>query len=303
VTTRNVHIDEALRTPQFYLLWMCLFTNVSAGIGILAVAKTMVSDIFGSSLPHVVDGAFAASYVSMVSVANMGGRLAWAGASDYLGRKATFGVFFGCGVPLYASVPFTASLATTSGDSLAPLVVFTSSTMLMFTMYGGGFATVPAYLADLFGTKYVGGIHGRLLTAWAAAGVLGPVGITFLRKMASERAMSDLTQQIDSSRFEATFGLGKEHLATLIESNTVTISKLMELVPPGTSDPTPLVYTDTMNSCAALLAVGFTANALIRPVHESHYMPDDPLREADVEWCDGPHAPTTFRASLLQRGW
>ena len=190
VTNNNVHIDEALRTPQFYLLWTCLFANVSAGIGILSVAKTMMGDIFGTTMPQLVDSAFAAMYVSMISMANMGGRLAWASASDYLGRKATFAIFFGCGLPLYASLPSIAALASSS-DNIAPLVMFTSSTMVMFTMYGGGFATVPAYLADLFGTKYIGGIHGRLLTAWSAAGVLGPVGLAVLRKNATHRAIGE----------------------------------------------------------------------------------------------------------------
>ncbi len=197
--TPSVHIDEALRTPQFYLLWTCLFANVSAGLGVLAVAKTMMGDIFGAAMPTIVDGAFCASYVSMISIANMSGRLIWATGSDKIGRKATFAVLFCGGAPLYLSIPYAASLAGTT-DGIGPLVLFTGSTMAIFTMYGGGFATIPAYLADVFGTKFVGGIHGRLLTAWSTAGIAGPVGLTYLRRNAQNRHIDELVEKISDSQ-------------------------------------------------------------------------------------------------------
>ena len=171
ITTANVDIDQALRTPQFYQLWIVLSLNVTAGIGFMGVARTMITEIFGTTLPQTVDTAFAATYVVMISAFNMVGRFIWASASDYLGRRNTYWIFFLLGIALYLSIPFTAQQVSAS-PSIIWLVYFYAATMIIFTMYGGGFATIPAYLADIFGTRYVGGIHGRLLTAWSTAGLL-----------------------------------------------------------------------------------------------------------------------------------
>jgi MFS family permease len=274
ITTRDVHIDQALRTRQFYLLWIVLCFNVTAGIGVIGVAKTMMSEIFGTTLPAIVDGSFAATYVLMISVFNMAGRFLWASASDRLGRKNTFHVFFVLGILLYGSIPFCAARVSASPE-VVWLVVFYAATMLIFTMYGGGFATIPAYLADIFGTRYVGGIHGRLLTAWATAGVLGPVAITSLRARAVEAGITELAAKVDPQRFEATFGAGLDQLPALVEANTVTLAKLMAIAPPGTPDPSAGLYNSTMFLMAGLLALALVANALVRPVDPKHYM-DEP---------------------------
>ena len=184
ITTHNVGVDRALATPQFYLLWVVLCFNVTAGIGVLGVAKTMMTEIFGSTLPDIVDVQFAANYVLMISVFNMLGRFFWASASDYIGRKTTYTIYFVLGMLLYLSIPYTASQVSASGNTVW-LVCFYAVTMIIFTMYGGGFATIPAYLSDLFGSKFVGGIHGRLLTAWSTAGVLGPRPSRHLEKAPS----------------------------------------------------------------------------------------------------------------------
>jgi len=152
------------------------------------------------------------------------------------------------------------------------LIMFYAATMLIFTMYGGAFATIPAYLADIFGTKYVGGIHGRLLTAWSTAGVLGPLAITSLRESATTKAIQGLVDKVDPASFQATFGAGIGQLESLIEAKTVTIAKLMEIAPSGTIDPTPSLYNQTMYLMAALLIVAFIANFLMKPVHHSHHM-------------------------------
>jgi hypothetical protein len=144
--------------------------------------------------------------------------------------------------------------------------------MIIFTMYGGGFATIPAYLADIFGTKYVGGIHGRLLTAWSTAGVIGPLAITVLRENAVLQAINGLVQKINPGTFQQTFGAGVDQLGELVNAKTVTIAKLMEIVPAGTTDPTPGLYNTTMYLMAALLLIALVANALMRPVHDKHYM-------------------------------
>jgi hypothetical protein len=139
-------------------------------------------------------------------------------------------------------------------------------------MYGGGFATIPAYLADIFGTKYVGGIHGRLLTAWSTAGVLGPLAITSLRESSINRAISDLVTNIDPAMFASKFGASIDQLETLVAQKSVTIAKLMEVSPPGTVDPTSSLYNTTMYLMAALLFVALLANATMRPVMEKHYL-------------------------------
>ncbi|HEY5623464.1 MAG TPA: OFA family MFS transporter [Gammaproteobacteria bacterium] len=273
ITTRDVHIDEALKTRQFYQLWIVLCFNVTAGIGVLGVARTMMTEIFGTTLPQIVDGAFAATYVVMISAFNMVGRFIWASTSDYIGRKATYWIFFALGIALYVSIPYTAQQVSAAPATIW-LVYFYAATMIIFTMYGGGFATIPAYLADIFGTRYVGGIHGRLLTAWSTAGVLGPLAITELREISISSAIRDLVTVVDPQDFLDTFGAGAEQLELLIEQRTVTISMLMEIVPPGTVDPTSSVYNTTMYLMAALLAIALVSNAFMRPVDPKHHMTD-----------------------------
>jgi MFS family permease len=169
ITRNDVHIDQALKTPQFYLLWLVLFLNVTAGIGVLGQASVMIQESFKAS---ITAGA-AAGFVGLLSLFNMGGRFVWASTSDWIGRKNTYFVFFALGAVLYFLVPQFAQ----SGN----VALFVLAYGVILSMYGGGFATIPAYLADMFGTAFVGGIHGRLLTAWAAAGVAGPVLVNYIR--------------------------------------------------------------------------------------------------------------------------
>ncbi|MEC8332323.1 MAG: OFA family MFS transporter [Pseudomonadota bacterium] len=275
ITTANVDIDQALRTPQFYQLWIVLCLNVTAGIGVLGVARTMITEIFGTTLPQTVDTAFAATYVVMISAFNMVGRFIWASASDYLGRRNTYWIFFLLGIALYLSIPFTAQQVSAS-PSIIWLVYFYAATMIIFTMYGGGFATIPAYLADIFGTRYVGGIHGRLLTAWSTAGLLGPLAITSLRQNSVTRAINDLVTTIDPQRFEEHFGAPLSQLDALVAKNSVTIARLMEIVPPGISDPTSGLYNSTMILMAVLLAGALISNALMKPVDSRHHIREEP---------------------------
>ena len=231
VTTDNVHIDQAFKTRQFWLLWIVLCFNVTAGIGVIGVAKTMINEIFGDLV--IVTAAFAGTYVLMISVFNMTGRFFWASMSDFIGRKNTYHCFFILGIILYMSIPYFAS----SGGTTA-LIGFYIATMIIFTMYGGGFATIPAYLADMFGTLHVGGIHGRLLTAWSTAGVLGPFAITYLRNISKNNAIEDLVSKVDPADFVEKFGAPVSELSDLVAAKSVTIAQLMDIVPAGTIDPT-----------------------------------------------------------------
>jgi MFS family permease len=169
VTSANVAAGVAWRTPQFWLLWGVLCMNVTAGIGVLSVASPMIQEIFSGR----VTAAAAAGFVGLISLFNMGGRFFWASTSDYIGRRATYMVFFLLGILLYSTVP-------TIGFG-GHIGLFVAAFCVILSMYGGGFATIPAYLRDVFGTLEVGAIHGRLLTAWSVAGVLGPVLVTHLR--------------------------------------------------------------------------------------------------------------------------
>ncbi len=186
ITPHHVHVSKVWGIPQFWLVWVVLCMNVSAGIGVIGMASPMLQEVFGGSLIGV-DAKFvdldkaqltmiagvAAGFTALLSLFNIGGRFVWASLSDKLGRKLTYIVFFVLGGALYASVPASAM----AGNKL----LFVAAFCIILSMYGGGFATVPAYLADLFGTQMVGAIHGRLLTAWATAGILGPVVVNYMR--------------------------------------------------------------------------------------------------------------------------
>jgi MFS family permease len=187
ITARNVHLDVASLTPQFWLIWCVLCLNVTAGIGVIGMASPMLQEVFGGQLLGIDTGfgdlsvaqksqiaAIAAGFTGLLSLFNIGGRFVWASLSDYLGRKATYSTFFLLGMVLYASAPW-------SGHA-RHVALFVGAFCVIVSMYGGGFATAPAYLADMFGTQMVGAIHGRLLTAWSAAGIFGPVIVNYLRE-------------------------------------------------------------------------------------------------------------------------
>jgi MFS family permease len=232
IATGHVHLRDAHRTPQFWLIWAVLCLNVSAGIGVLGMASPMLQEIFGGRLLGLPElsfseldagqktaiAAIAAGFTGLLSLFNIGGRFFWASLSDRIGRKNTYYCFFIIGIVLYALAPTLAD----AGNK----VLFVLAFGIILSMYGGGFATIPAYLADIFGTQFVGAIHGRLLTAWATAGIVGPVVVNYIR--------------------EAQVAAG---------------------VAPG-----PDLYTGTMYILAGMLALGLVANALVRPLPEKWFM-------------------------------
>ncbi len=177
ITNANVHVDVAWRTPQFWLLWGMLCMNVTAGIGVLGQASPMIQEIFAGR----VTPAAAAGFVGLLSLFNMAGRFFWASTSDYLGRRNTYMVFFVLGIILYSLIP-------TIGE-LGSITLYVSAFAIILSMYGGGFATIPAYIRDIFGTLHVGAIHGRVLTAWSVAGVLGPALVNYIRQYQIDSGM------------------------------------------------------------------------------------------------------------------
>jgi MFS family permease len=217
VTTASVSAANALRARSFWLLWIVLFCNVTAGIGILEQASPMIQDFFRTNGVSSVAVAAAGGFVGLLSLFNMAGRFAWSSTSDLIGRKPIYFVYLGGGMVLYALLASVGHLSTA-------LFVLLAGVVLSF--YGGGFATIPAYLRDLFGTYQVGAIHGRLLTAWSAAGIAGPLIINGF---------------LDAQ--------GK----------------------PGTL--TAAAYQPALFTMVGILAVGFVANLLIRPVPEALHEP------------------------------
>ena len=187
ITNKHVHVNKVMKIPQFWLVWGILCLNVSAGIGLIGMASPLLQEMFAgkligislafNDLDSIQKGqiaAIAAGFTGLLSLFNIGGRFAWASLSDYIGRKSTYSIFFVLGIFLYAAIP--------SLGGAGSLTLFVAAMCIIVSMYGGGFATIPAYLADLFGTQMVGAIHGRLLTAWATAGVLGPVLVNYIRE-------------------------------------------------------------------------------------------------------------------------
>jgi MFS family permease len=240
ITSNHVHLANAHKTPQFWLLWIVLCMNVSAGIGIIGAASPMLQETFGGALvgkPELgfadvkKDAGFAAAaaavgagFVGLISLFNIFGRIAWASSSDALGRKVTYVIFFTLGAALYV----LASL----GADWKSLAIFVGCFCIIASMYGGGFATIPAYLADMFGTQFVGAIHGRLLTAWSTAGIVGPVIVNYLHD----------TRQAE--------GVAPDQ-----------------------------IYAPIFYILAALLAVGWIANLLIRPVDPKWHMSEAELAD------------------------
>jgi len=221
ITTHDVDVSTAMRTPQFWLLWIILCVNVTAGIGILEQASPMIQDLFKGMIGPVAAGGF----VGLLSLFNMGGRFFWSTTSDYIGRKPTYFIFLALGGALYLFLPLT------GGDHMNSVKLFVAVACVLLSMYGGGFATVPAYLRDLFGTHNVSAIHGRLLTAWSTAGVLGPVLVNNMRE------------------YQLAHGVDKAG-----------------------------AYQTVMHIMAGLLAVGFIANFLVKPVAEKYWLPESAAR-------------------------
>ncbi|MCF6368819.1 OFA family MFS transporter [Rhizobium halophilum] len=252
ITTRHVHLRDAHKTKQFWLIWAVLCLNVSAGIGVIGMASPMLQEIFAGSLIGLPDmtfsqldagqkaqiAAIAAGFAGLLSLFNIGGRFFWASLSDKIGRKNTYFAFFVIGIILYAAAPTLADMGSKA--------LFVLAFGIILSMYGGGFATIPAYLADIFGTQFVGAIHGRLLTAWATAGIVGPVVVNYIR--------------------EAQIAAG---------------------VAPG-----PALYTGTMYILAGMLALGLIANAFIRPLPEKWFMSEEDVASLQAKTAAANAGPT-----------
>lgn len=259
IASKNVHLKNAHKTPQFWLLWLVLCMNVSAGIGIIGAAAPMLQETFGGALIEQPSIGFAdikkdetltkaaaavgAGFVGLISLFNIFGRFAWATSSDKLGRKRTYYIFFILGAIMYCTASYVAGFKS--------LALFVACFAVIASMYGGGFATIPAYLADLFGTQFVGAIHGRLLTAWSTAGILGPVVVNYMHDTRLEKGV-----------------------------------------------PFDQVYAPIFLVLAGLMGVGFIANMLVKPVAEKYFMTDVELAEVHKIGHEKPLEMTKSAAGL-----
>jgi hypothetical protein len=266
-------------TYQFPLLWLSVFGNATGGLALLSSSKLMLTDIWAGVAPGVVTAPFATAYVSALGIGMAVGRFGWSATSDYLGRKNTYALF-GLGIPIVALAPTLAQTAMYSAQAgagggteavLPLLTAFCGGSVLAITFYGGIFSVLPAYIADLFGQKHAGAIHGKLLTAWACSAVAGPMGLAYLRSSAATLATQDLLGKVeDISAFEQSFGCtleDTETLQTLIDAKTITIGRLLELAPAGTIDPTPFLYDTTCYAAAGLMGVSLLSNLFIQPLN------------------------------------
>lgn len=266
----NVHFDQVLKTPQFYQLGATFFFVGCGGMGLFSVAKPMMSQVFSSSLPAIVTSAFASSYVLALSAGNLTGRIGWAAVSDKIGRRAVFNIFTWGSIPLYLSIPFLVDSVVES-SSPVPLYAFMGTTVAAISCMGGVYAILPAYEADLFGSKYVGPIHGRVLLASTAAAMAGPTTLLWLRSNAEKTAIHELLTQTDPGLFLESFKVPITKAEDLIQSKQLTIPKLMELVPEGTPDPSPFLYHSTMYTMAGFMCLAALSHNMVKKVDNKHF--------------------------------
>eukprot|EP00941_MAST-03F_sp_MAST-3F-sp1_P000434 g434.t1 len=255
----SVDYKEALKTPHFYAMWSLVLGNAFAGLTLIANAKTMITDIFGSIQPNVVNATFATAYVGTLSLANAAGRFTWALASDYLGRPGTY-YLFGTAIPIVATIPWLTQTAETNSS----LMLFYGGTCLCVSYYGGLFSALPAYLSDVFGTKYMGSIHGRVVTAWSVGAMTGPLIASTLRDISYKSEIMKLVEKVGTSEIEKHFGTG--NIETMIQAKTINIARLMEIMAERgeiVADPTPHLYDTAMYGVCGMLTVAVGSNFLL----------------------------------------
>jgi len=285
VSGASVHVDNLFKTPQFWLLFTTSTLLCTGGMGIMAVAKPMIQSVFADSMPALVTTSFASAYLMSLAMGNLGGRLGWAAISDKIGRRNTFHIYTLGAVPLFGGLPFLIDqcVSNPSGPlAQVYLTAFCASTVAAISILGGTFAVLPAYEADLYGPKYVGPIHGRFLLAATASTIVGPGLLLNLRKVAESQALTDLLSKVDPTAFSSKFGADISSAQSLIEAKTLTISKLMTIMPPGTVDPSPFLYNNTMYTMAGLAGLGAMLHFLVKPV-DNKYFEAEPESEQKKE--------------------
>jgi hypothetical protein len=264
----SLPVDIASRTPQFWLLSTTFGLIATGGLGVLAVAKPMMSEVFSTAMPDIATGAFASSYVMMLAMGNLGGRLFWASTSDAVGRRPTFHAFNLIAAPLFVLLPMTVAGAIDQ-HSASMLYAFVLSTVTTVSIMGGTYACLPAYEADLFGPKNVGTIHGRNLLASSAAALGGPSLFLYLRHRAYDSAVTDVTSKCDPQSFLQATSRPLEDARLLLESKTLSLGEFASIA--NVPDPSPFLYDSSMYAIAGLASLAFLTHAAITPVHAKYF--------------------------------
>ena len=271
----NVPVENVLKTPQFWLLFSTATLLATGGMGIMSVASPLVQEVFTPALPLLVTPAFASAYVMALSVANLSGRVVWASVSDKIGRRATFHLLCLSSVPLYASLPslITGCVSSDPASSLAPLYLtgFCVSSFLAVTIMGGVFSVLPPYEADLYGSKYVGAIHSKFLPFSTVRGIIGPAIFLHLRSREESRSIDTILRSMDPEKFKSLTGEEISAAQSLIEAKSLTLSKLVTILPPDIQDPSPFLYDSTMYTMAGLAACSAILHFYVKPVDRKYF--------------------------------
>merc|ERR1712106_148896 len=281
-TLKNVHVDIVHKTPQFWLLFATSGLLCTGGMGLMAVAKPMITEVFSGAVPALVTTSFATAYLMAMAAGNLGGRVGWAAISDKIGRTKTCNMFTIGAASIYATLPWLIHSVITQPDSpLAPvlLTVFCLNTVLAITIMGGVFAVLPAYESDLYGPKHVGAIHSRFLLAATAASIAGPALLLNLRSSDEKDAITQLMSKIQPEAFISKFATDPSQLDQLVSAKTVTIPRLMEIAPTGTLDPSPFIYNSTLYTMAGLVSVAAMLHFMVKPVNSKYFEMSEKLKD------------------------
>ena len=266
----NVHASMLMKTPQYWFLLTTVYCLATGGFGLFSVAKPMMLEVFGGTMPNVVTATFAGTFVLLLSAGNLFGRILWGLLSDKIGRRNTFFIFTLGTMPLYLGLPsLVAGVVTYS--SLTCLYGFVACTVFSISMMGGAYAILPAYEADLYGNKYVGPIHAKFLLASSAAALSGPPLLLALRRRSELNAIRDLVDKISPEKFKEFFGVDISHANELIETKTITINNLMKIAPEGVINPTPFLYDTTMYSMAGIMSIAAVSHYMVSPVKLKYF--------------------------------
>jgi MFS family permease len=276
LTQHEVSASDSLRTPQFWMLFVGFGTSITGTYGLISCGKLMVSEIFSNALPTIVTAGFTSSFVVAMSAANLSGRMVWPLVSDQLAlrwggdpfwaRKATFSGIWAISPLLYCAIPASVHYCIDTPGSSVPLFIFCGSVLGILNVFGGTTASRPAIIADLYGLKSLSTNAARQLSVVLPAAFAGPQIVAYFRKSSTESAIFDLAHQVEDRAFESAFGASKSSLPALVDSNAVTISRLLDILPDSVQDPTPFVYDNAMYALAAINVCAWASNQLLKPV-------------------------------------
>ena len=270
----NVPVENVLSTPQFWLLFSTATLLATGGMSLMSVASPLVQEVFTTALPALVTPAFASAYLMALSVANLSGRVFWAAISDKIGTRNTFTILSLSSIPLYLSIPPLISGCVSdpsSPFSIYYLAGFCTTSFLAVTIMGGVFSVLPPYEADLYGSKYVGAIHGKFLPFSTVRGIAGPAILLYFRNKEESKAIEEILLNIDPQLFSEAFGVHISQVNQLLETKVVTLSKLVTLLPPGVEDPSPFLYNSSMFTMAGLAGLAAALHFAVRPVDKKYF--------------------------------